>query len=150
MPRFSLRTLLLSITLIACIFGVGGYAFRSIWSRVRREYAIRDMYALLSVGEMVVMHLQRNGDRWPTCWNDLQDDYVVCVNARKWSIQELQDLVEVDWSVDVEELRAMPPDDNGNAPFRILRFRDDDKVYYLSGEPNRMIHRHLRRLPPDT
>jgi hypothetical protein len=108
------------------------------------------MYALYSVGEMVVMHLERTGNRWPTSWNDLQDDYDMCVDPGKWSFQELQDLVEVDWSVDIECLRAMPSDENGNAPFRVVRFRDDGKNYYLAREPNRMIHRHLRGLPPDT
>ena len=143
--RFGLRTLFVMIAVFACVLGLGGYVVRSI------DSSVHNMYAVWWVGSMMVEHLERNEDQWPTCWDDLRDDYDNCVgrSGLPWTFDELRSRVEIDWNVDPERLRELPPDENGDAPFRVVRLRDDNEEYYAGREPNRMIHRHLQNLPPD-
>lgn len=145
MRRFGLRTLLVLIAVFACVLGLGVYVVRSI------DSSVRNMYAVWWVGDMIVMHLEKNEDRWPESWDDLRDDYDACVEeaGQPWTFQELRNRVEIDWNADPEALRALPPDENGDAPFRVVRLRDGSEAYYVGREPNRMIHRYLQKLPPD-
>ncbi len=132
--------------LVVCLLLVLGFqVIRAI------ENSSRNAYALWWVGSMVVDHLKSNSDEWPTCWDDLRDDYDAGVelSGQPCTFDELRNQVEVDWDIDPRNLRELPPLKDGNAPFRVVRLRDGREVYYHGREPNRMIHRYLQKLPPE-
>lgn len=148
MPRFRRRKLVLWISSIAALavilgVGVGVHCFHE---------SIHNSYSLWWVGDMVVLHLESNADQWPESWDDLHDDYETCsqrTNGHPWTFDEFRSRVAIDWDANPSEMSAMKPNADGDAPFRVVWLRDGSNSYWHGREPNRMIHRYLRGLPPD-
>ncbi len=110
---------------------------------------IRNSYAQWWVADMIILHLDANGQSWPQSWQDLRDDYDVCVqrSGRPWTFEELSKRVVVDWSVETQSLRNLPAQQS-QAPFRVIWLSDGSLAHWQKREPNKMIAEYLRIRPP--
>ena len=134
--RKHLGKLILGVTLVL-VFGAF-LIYRNI------DTTIRNSYAQWWVADMVKVHLSANEQRWPKSWDDLRDDYEVCVkrSGRPWTFDELRSRVVVDWNVDVQSLKATPLV-HEQVPFRVIWLRDGSSSHWSKHEPNRMIWDYL-------
>ena len=134
------------VATIAVLVGVVSAGFYIV--TIAHHYysvTVPNCYAVWWVADMVIEHLESNGDRWPTNWDDLQDDYDACVkrSGPAWTFEELRDRVTVDWNADPSELVRSFADTEG-PPFLVIKVRNNVNVYWGHQEPNRKILEYLK------
>jgi hypothetical protein len=124
------------IVLLLCILAGGIWLYRSVVG------TYEDAYALWTVGDIVVFHLARTGE-WPRSWNDLEiDSREVRGDDDGRRLQTYRALIDIDFLVDLERLKAVPewgPDES--PPFRVIRAKSGRKGGF--SEPNRMVWEFL-------
>jgi hypothetical protein len=141
---------------IVCVvlagFVWGGVAFvRAIIDVPRRAYAV------WWTADLVIEYMERHEGAWPRSWEELralaepapsvteskEPDGRVIVEFRPMaSIDELKQLVEIDWDATPEKLLVEARKD-GDSPFRVIYLRDGRTTHYEGREPNRMIMEYL-------
>lgn len=136
-----------SVIAIVVLGVVGGLGYLGYVAHRYATVTVPNAYAVEWVGSMVVGYLRQNDGRWPQSWDDLRPIYDQHVekSGRPWTFEELKSRVVVEWDVDVERLRQMPPSADG-PPFRVIRLRDGGQEYWGGHEPNAMVHRYLTEL----
>ena len=130
--QFRLRTLLIALTMIGIIVGVVSMYFHHV------NRTTRNAYAQWWVADMVIEHLDANNSDWPTNWEDLRDDYDVCVakSGQPWSFEELKRRVFVNWEINSSELANEIT--NGNH-VELITLRDGTLSQWEGRDPNQMI-----------
>ena len=128
--------------LLSCILAVV-----LIWRHV--DNTVRNCYAQWWVADMVILHLNANDQQWPQSWNDLRDDYEVCIkrSGKPWTFEELSERVTVDWSAETDSLRSLHSG-NSTPSFRVIWPGDGSSAHWESREPNSMIADYLTLHPP--
>jgi hypothetical protein len=113
------------------------------------DNAVRNYYAQWWVADMVTLHLDANHQQWPRSWDDLVDDYEVCVarSGRPWSFEELSERVVVDWNTETQYLRTIPPQRGRPPLFRVIWARYGSTAPLGRKEPNTIIAEYLRTHP---
>jgi hypothetical protein len=104
---------------------------------------LADVYDRLA--DMVVEHLKASGGDWPQNWDELRDDYQICVqrSGQPWSFEELQRRVVVDWQANPIELAALA-DREIVPPFRVIWLSDGSNSHWEQNEPNQIIADYLK------
>jgi hypothetical protein len=106
---------------------------------------IRNAYAAEWAGSLIVDHLRQHADRWPKSWNDLRPVYEqhIARVGRPWSFEELQERVDIDWKVDVIELRRTALDERRPTTIVIQR-KDGVAEHFQGADPNAIIRNYFR------
>jgi hypothetical protein len=133
------------LLLALCVFLAGGGFFA--YQVYRYVYTtVPNAYAVWWVADMVIEHMEANGGRWPTGWDDLADDYEMCTkrSGRPWTFEDLRSRVKVDWHADPKAL-SRTRDRGQEKPFRAIWPKDRSSVYWDGREPNRMILDYLKK-----
>ena len=134
--RFRLKHLLLAAAIVAFF----------VWSMklsvLRTQHNIettRSTYAALLVAEMCVTHMKSNGQAWPTCWEDLSDDFQPCLarSGQTWAFADLEQRIAVDWRADPVQVLANP---DSAAVIWIVAEPD---ATFRGLSPNDILVRHL-------
>ena len=96
-----------------------------------------EAYASDWTAVFIIDHLRTTGE-WPTDWSDLRDEFdrMAVPEHYAWTFDELQDLIEIDWSVDVSDVR------NANAPPVHVRLTSGRNVSY-NDDPNKLIYEYV-------
>jgi len=121
----------------------------------------KDAYAMWGTGELLVEHLKRHENHWPTGWATLETTYRELESkyttrhtndGRIWeswdipmhsSIEEMIRRVDIDWQADPKAL-AGTEFTNGPQPFRVVRLKNGHGTHYKGAEPNAMVWQQLR------
>lgn len=134
------------VATIAVLVGLvsAGFYFATL-AHHYSSVTVPNCYAVWWVADMVIEHLESNGGRWPTTWDDLQDDYDACVrrSGAAWKFDELQERVTVDWNANPSELARSSAETEG-PPFLVIKVRNNVNVYWGHQEPNRKILEYLK------
>jgi hypothetical protein len=131
----------IAIFTVICLLAAAGFG---IWMLKRASNLSRDSDAVLLVAEMIVEHLQSNGDEWPHGWYDLRDDYKVCKgrSERPQTFENLRELVCVDWSATSESLMKAVSE-NMRPAAKVIWLADGETVHWQGGEPNQIVYSHF-------
>jgi hypothetical protein len=147
------RPLIAGLTIALVVGAVyAGVAFvREVRARPKEAYAV------WWSADLVIDYMECHDGAWPKSWDDLRDhaerarevtqsteaDGSVIVEFRpKANIEELEQLVEIDWDANPDELlktsrRGLEP------PFRVIYLRNGRSTHYEGREPNQMILEYL-------
>ena len=112
---------------------------------------IRTSYAVWWVADMVIVHLETNDGKWPTGWDELRDDYDICVtrSGQPWTFEELQKRVHVDFDVNtcdlVESARGKTVPE-----FRVIYASDGSNAHWSGQEPNTKLLDYFNDSTPAT
>lgn len=110
------------------------------------QEGIRDVYAGLQVGNVIIEHMETNAGAWPGNWEDLRESHAT-VYARgnnSESFDSLQTRVEIDFDVDPAKLTAKESA-SGRPPFCVVRPRRGDTFADNKRfEPNQLILDYLK------
>jgi hypothetical protein len=135
------RKVILIVLVASLLVGV------AVWTLVVKPAAegIRNAYAVWWGSDMVIEHMETNGGAWPTCWDDLRDDYQTCVDTagQPWTFEELRGRLVIDWSADPAELAKAHEKPDG-PPFRAIWLQNGPSTHWSGREPNQMILDYLR------
>ena len=129
------------ILVVLCVLLVaGGYFLYRVYEGVPNAYAV------WWVADMVIEHMEANGGRWPSGWDDLADDYETCTEkaGRPWTFEDLRSRVDVDWDADPNVLSQVK-DSGQEKPFRVIWLKDGSDGYWVGREPNRIILDYLKK-----
>ncbi len=87
--------------------------------------------------------LKANSNNWPSCWDDLHDEYQRLNDPQSYPFtwEKLQNRVVVDWKADPQKLLHAHASDS--PPFIVVRLSDGSKHNWEGGEPNQMILSYL-------
>src|SRR5438046_1525767 len=110
----------------------------AVWASVVFIRAVLDVprqaYAGWWTADLVIAYMERHDGAWPRNWEDLRalaegatevteskerDGHVIVEFRPKASIEELQQLVVVDWDANPDELLRAPRKESG-PPFRVI------------------------------
>ncbi len=130
-----------TILAVVCVLLVGGGYF------AYRVYdTVPNAYAVWWVADMVIEHMEANGGRWPSGWDDLADDYEICTarSGRPWTLEDLRGRVNVDWDADPNVLSQVK-DSGQEKPFRVIWLKDGSDAHWARREPNRLILKYLQK-----
>lgn len=134
------RTVIL-VTAIIVVIGV--YTVYNV------NQTIRNSYAVWWVADMVIEHLKSNDNNWPVDWNDLRDDFQVCVerSGQPWTFDELQNRVTVDFDINGPKLKDSA---QGLAKpnFCVIWLTDGTDSHWASREPNTKILNYFNGTTP--
>ncbi|WP_166828413.1 hypothetical protein [Thalassoroseus pseudoceratinae] len=132
-------TLLIGCLVTAALILAAGYYLH------RLDQGVRNSYAVWWVANMVVEHMKSNNNQWPQGWEDLRDDYQICIerSGQSWSFAELSTRTEVNWQVDPVQLLAQSKDAE-TARFRVITLADGTDSHWRSREPNQIVLDYLR------
>ena len=105
------RVLINAVVLTVCAVAVLGIA--KAFSFVRQVIGIpREAYASDWTAVFIIDHIRTSGE-WPTGWHDLRDEYdrLAIPEHYAWTFEELQALIDVDWTVSISEIQDsdVPP-----------------------------------------
>lgn len=135
------KRLLLSVLAVLLIGGTWfGYSvYRFLY------YSMPNAYAAWQLGDIIILHLEMNGGKWPTGWEDLREAHEVCAGRSSiFSLEELRDRIDVDFAADPAKMaQAVPVGDE--PPFQAIRLRDGSRSHWSGQEPNSKIWSHLNR-----
>jgi hypothetical protein len=146
--QFRLRTLFLLISVVGVISCLLAYFQR----RQRERDPFESSHAAWFVACMVTDHMTHNDGRWPSGWDDLLDDYhehAARFGEPNWTMEELMELVEVDWNADPEKLLESAQGHVLHAPFEVIRLRDGGEILEIY-DPNQEIFYFLQYEHPVT
>jgi hypothetical protein len=93
--------------------------------------------AVWQTADLVIAYMEKHDGAWPRSWEDLR-------GVANGAIDDLPELVEVDWSADVRQL-VEAPRRIGEPPFRVIRLRSGRGHSIEGREPNQMIKDYLDR-----
>ena len=121
-------------------FIVGGVAM--YFNHVNQT--IRNAYAMWWVADMVLVHLDTNNSERPKCWEDLRDDYDVCVarSGQPWSFEELKGRVFVNWEINSSELAS---EIKKGKVVDVIKLRDGTQSHWEGHDPNEMIANYFAK-----
>jgi hypothetical protein len=117
----------------------------------------RQAYAVWWTADLVIAYMESHDGAWPRNWEDLRalaeptpevnqtaeaDGRVIVEFRPNAGIEELQNLVEIDWGADPDELLKAPRNEAG-PPFRVIYLRNGRSTHYEGREPNQMILDYL-------
>jgi hypothetical protein len=137
--QFRLRSMLVATVVIAVLL----WLLPILWYLVSLDW-IDDEYAQWGAGKMVIHYLKDHKDHWPREWNDLKPYFDAGEGmAGGWSFAKYQSRVNIDWSIDVEDLekRAIA---SFTPTFQVISVRGPMNSSMGGREPNEMVHRYLR------
>ena len=124
------------VLLVSAILG-GVWVARSVLDTIHRAYAV------WWVADMVIHHMEENNDAWPSGWEDLKGDYeALTKRSRPWTLEELSQWAEVDWSADPKVLAAKAR--AGEPPVRVICARNHPDTCWQGREPNEMIFQYFK------
>lgn len=105
----------------------------------------RDAYAADWTAEFVIEHLKTSGNKWPSSWADLEDEYTFYQSHDyPFSFAELQDLVDVRWDTDASAVA------NSDPPMTVITLTSGSSSHFEGSEPNALVRDYLSKtlLPP--
>lgn len=131
-------------------FGCAGFAIVAALVGGYLAYAVTQIvdnldaaYAQWGAADMVIGYMYENDDRWPPDWEALRDSFDRGGGRMGGtSFEEFQQIVEIDFDVDVEELRRQAKASD-SVPFNVIRPRSFWGSQMGDG-PNAQIYRYLR------
>jgi WD40 repeat protein len=152
------RAKILRYLLIVGTLVVVGVIVFSLWMVYYTHAVIRpEAYAVWQTADLVTLYMERHNGEWPRSWEDLRP----LADARgkgphvanregveeisfmpRIDIDRLQQLVEVDWSVDARELARMSWRDQEPA-LRVIWLRSGRRTAFEGCEPNQLIKNYL-------
>jgi hypothetical protein len=135
---------ILNTIAIVTVLGLLAAAGYGIWMLKKASELSRDSDAVLLVAEMVVEHLEANGEEWPRSWDDLRDDYKVCKGRSEQprTFEELRELVCVDWSAtSASMMKAVS--ENARPTAKVIWLANGGTVHWRGGEPNQIVFNHF-------
>lgn len=112
------------------------------------DRTIRNAYAVWWVADMVIIHLESNENRWPTSWDELRDDYEICVSrsGQPWTFEELRNRVEIDFDIVTDKL--MESARGKSVPnFPVIYPSDGTEAHWKHQEPNRKLLDYFNEVP---
>ncbi|HEX8915205.1 MAG TPA: hypothetical protein VF796_22830 [Humisphaera sp.] len=111
------------------------------------EQAVTNAYAVWTVADIVVTHLEQNDDRWPRDWDDLRAAARLRTNNDAVDLSYWSARVEIDFAADPKALAAAPFDPGRDVrPFNVIRHRQWPGTWYV--EPNARVWAYLNRPRP--
>jgi len=141
--RFSIRSLLVSVTVIAVLLAGVTYAIRTV-NGVRQ--VVMDAYRVWGTGELMVDYMNANDQRWPQCWADLETFFA---NSTKTytiieTFDDIRDHIDIDFAFD-PYLQSLA-NDADDPPFRAIWLRNGTESRYVGAGPNQIVYAHLKEL----
>ena len=100
---------------------------------------MRDAYASDWTAELIIEHLKSSGNKWPSEWKDLEDEYVSFENQQGYpfSFDELQRLVSVRWDSNAAAVATSDP------PLKVIILNSGSRSHFEGSEPNKRIRDYL-------
>tara|TARA_R110002111_G_scaffold78983_3_gene125222 strand:+ start:536 stop:1042 length:507 start_codon:yes stop_codon:yes gene_type:complete len=126
---------------ITFVVGIVGFVVYSLYVSI--SVSVPNAYAMWVAPELVIQHMEANNGAWPGNWEDLRPYYIPGTSIESPSgFENLIERVEIDWTVDVVNLRqSLPtnPDD-----LRVIWLRDGRDDQWLGAGPNELIYKYLK------
>ena len=99
----------------------------------------REAYAADWIAVFLIEHL-RASESWPAGWEDLRDEYdrLAVPEFYAWTFAELQELIDVNWNVEIDDVRNSP------IPLDLIQLTSGGNVSY-GGDPDVLVHDYLRK-----
>jgi hypothetical protein len=121
--------------LILCYFG---------WRAV--NMVLQDPYAVEHTAGLIIRYMEQHQNRWPQSWQDLEKtQQITDPGNRNFSVQQLKQIVAVDWNADPKNLAKAELSADDQPPFRVIWLRNGNSAHWSSTEPNQMILEYLQR-----
>ena len=134
--QYKLWHLLYAITIAAGFV----WAIRLGVTRTRHNMEVAESsYAARLVAQMCVEHMKANAIAWPKNWEELEDDFELCLarSGQTWNFADLQERIDVDWNVNPNEVElaidAKP----------VVWVASDPSATFYGLHPNEIVSRYL-------
>jgi hypothetical protein len=145
--RFSTRSLLISVTVIAVALAVAMYTMRTVNS-VR--LVVRDGFRVWGTGDLLVDFMSSNAQRWPTDWQELET-FFDGSTKRYTIIEDFDDIrnhIEIDFNFDPSKVAFDNAEDD--PPFNAIRLRSSTNSRNLGAGADAIVYAYLRRVAVTT
>lgn len=111
-------------TFVKCVFlGIALLIVIGLIFIIRLFYGLAGLpnaYALWDASELITLHIDRTNE-WPRNWDDLKPDAEKYPNRGAETFAEIQQRVWIDFSTDLNSLRANEWKDRSSPPFIVVK-----------------------------
>ena len=136
--NFSIRSLLVVLLLCAIAAAI-------IASDVRRKSLLRTEDSQLIVAILVSEYLDANNNEWPKDWSSLSPLFEKMPQGSRYTFSEIQNRVDLDFSIDGSELLQICTSPKRAATFRPIRPKHGVGEFEMM-DPNAWLLDHVGRM----